>query len=105
MWLYRDDFLEVAVVSGGESSGGQVMAAVDFEAAASALQAGALPCSGSENRMLRLAASIAAGIPVDLGGAVSGLDAANAGLAAEAVLHAAGHRGVPAGAGVRSARW
>jgi hypothetical protein len=42
--------------------------------------------------MLRLAASIAAGVPVDLGGAVSSLDVANIGLVAEAVLHAAGHR-------------
>jgi len=68
------------------------MAAVDFEAVAGALEAGVLPCAGSEGQVLRLVASIGAGVPVDLGGAVSGLDAANAGLAADAVLHAAGHR-------------
>ncbi len=79
------------------------MAAVDWEAAVAALEAGRLPCSG-EGRMLRLAASIAAGVPVDLGGAVSGLDAANAGLAAGAVLHAAGHRGLHLKASSRDAR-
>jgi len=80
------------------------MAAVDWEAAVAALEAGRLPCSGGEGRMLRLAASIAAGVPVDLGGAVSGLDAANAGLAAGAVLHAAGHRGLHLKASSRDAR-
>jgi hypothetical protein len=93
LWLYRGDFLDVAVEPGWEVFSGQVMAAVDFEAAAGALEAGVLPCEGSEGQVLRLAASIAAGVPVDLGGAVSGLDAAGIGLVAAAVLHAAGHRG------------
>jgi hypothetical protein len=92
LWLYRDDFREVAVEFGWEAFGGRVMAVVDFEAVAGALEAGELPCAGSEGQVLRLAASIAAGVPVDLGGAVTGLDAANTGLVADAVLHAAGHR-------------
>ena len=71
---------------------GAVMAAVDFEAAARALGAGMLPCSGGEGRVLRIAASIAAGVPVDLREAVTGLDENNAALAAAAVLHAAGCR-------------
>ena len=71
---------------------GAVMAAVDFEAASRALGAGALPCSGGEGRVLRIAASIAGGVPVDLGEAVTGLDENNAVLAAAGVLHAAGHR-------------
>jgi hypothetical protein len=98
-WLYRDDFRDIAVESGWETFSGQVMAAVDFEAAAGALTAGVLPCSRSEGQMLQLAASIAAGVPVDLGGAVSGLDAGNAGLVVSAVLRAAGHRGVVAAFG------
>jgi hypothetical protein len=73
-------------------TGGAVMAAVDFEAAAGALEAGALPCSGGEGRVLRIAASIAVGVPVDLRDAVTGLDENNAVLAAAAVLHAAGSR-------------
>jgi hypothetical protein len=98
-WLYREDFLEVAVESGQEITGGAVLAAVDFEAAARALEAGVLPCSGGEGRVLRIAASIAGGVPVDLREAVTGLDENNAVLAAAAVLHAAGHRDLhmPAG--------
>ncbi len=95
--LYRDDFGEVAVEFGREPFSGQVMVAVDFEAvagalAAGALAAGALPYAGSAGRVLRLAASIAAGVPADLGNAVSGLDASSTGLVACAVLHAVGHR-------------
>ena len=78
--------------SGREVFSGQEMAAVDFVAAAGALEAGVLPCSGGEGRVLRIAASIAEGVPVDLREAVTGLDENNAGLAAAAVLHAAGHR-------------
>ena len=91
-WLYREDFLEIAVEFGQGIAGGAVMAAVDFEAAARALEAGALPCSGGEGRVLRIAASIAGGVPVDLREAVTGLDEGNAVLAAAAVLRAAGHR-------------
>ena len=91
-WLDRDDFREIAVEFGWEACSGRVMAAVDFVAVADALAAGKLPCSGSEGQVLRLAASIACGVLVDLGGAVSGLDAANTGLVADAVWYAAGHR-------------
>jgi len=73
------------------------MAAIDFEAAAGALAAGALACSSGEGSMLCLAASIAAGVPVDLREALTGLDEASSGLVAAAVLHAAGHRGLRGG--------
>ena len=73
-------------------TGGAVMAAVDFQAAAGALEAGALPCCGGEGRVLRIAASIGEGVPVDLREAVTGLDENNAALAAAAVLHAAACR-------------
>ena len=98
-WLYREDFLEIAVEFGPGITSGAVMAAVDFEAAARALEAGALPCSGGEGRVLRIAASIAAGVPVDLREAVTGLDENNAVLAAAAVLHAAGCRDLRMAAG------
>jgi hypothetical protein len=92
------DFLAIAVEPGREVFSGREMAAVDFVAAAAALETGVLPCSG-EGRMLRIAASIAEGVPVDLREAVTGLDENNAVLAVAAVLHAAGHRDlrVPAG--------
>jgi hypothetical protein len=98
-WLFREDFLAVAVESGWEVFSGREMATVDFVAAADALEAGVLPCSGGEGRVLRIAASIAEGVPVDLRGAVTGLDERNAVLAAAAVLHAAGHRDLRAAAG------
>ncbi len=75
------------------------MATVDFVAAAGAPEAGVLPCSGSEGRVLRIAASIAEGVPVDLREALTGLDESNAVLAARAVLHAAGHRNLGVAAG------
>jgi hypothetical protein len=91
-WLVREDFWQVAVEVRWEVFRGQEVAAVDFVAAASALEAGALPCSPGEREILRIAASIAEGIPVDLREAAFGLDEANASLVAAAVLHAAGHR-------------
>jgi hypothetical protein len=52
--------------------------------------------------VLRIAASIAEGVPVDMREAVTGLDEDNAVLAAAAVLHAAGHRSLRgAGSGER----
>ncbi len=71
---------------------GAVLAAVDWEAAVAGLDTGRLPCSSGEGQMLRLAASLAEGVRLDLGSALSGLDERNATLVAAAVLHAAGHR-------------
>ena len=84
-WLYREDFLEIAVEFGQEITCGAGMAAVDFEAAARALEAGLLPCSDGEGQVLRIAASIAEGVPVDLREAATGMDENNAVLAAAAV--------------------
>ncbi len=101
-WLYRGDFLAIAVEPGREVFGSREMAVVDFAAAAGALEAGALPCSGGEGRVLRIAASIAEGVLVDLREAVTGLDENNTILAVAAVLHAAGHPGLGvAGGGER----
>ena len=44
-------------------------------------------------------ACIAAGVPVDLREALTGLDEANSGLVAVAVLHASGHRALLDGRG------
>ncbi len=68
------------------------MAAVGWDDAVAALDGGALPCGDGERRILHLAASIAAGIPADLGEALTGLDRAGITAAARAVLHAGGHR-------------
>jgi hypothetical protein len=91
-WPCREDFLEVAVEFSRGIADGEVMAAVDWEAAVAGLEAGGLPCSGGEGRILRLAASIAGGVAVDLGSALPGLDERNITEVARAVPHAAGHR-------------
>ena len=70
-------------------------AAVELERAVTAALGAGLPCSGGERRMLGLTASLAAGTPVDLRDAVTGLDGRSARLAAGAVLHAGGHRDEP----------
>jgi hypothetical protein len=76
---------------GWEPCRGRQAAAVDFAAAAAAVQ-GVLPCSDGERQVLLVAASIAEGIPVDLREAALCMDAANAARVAQAVCHAAGRR-------------
>ncbi len=73
------------------SDGTTPMAAIDWAGAISALDAGHLPCSGAERRLLRLAASLGEGIPVDLQDALTGLDTANIISVIAAVRRAAGH--------------
>jgi hypothetical protein len=90
-WLHRDDFTSRFVTVGPDSSdAGTMLASIDWEAAVTALDAGELPCSGGERRVLRLAASIAAGTLVSLSDALAGIDDRNAVLAIQAVARAAG---------------
>jgi hypothetical protein len=72
-WLTREDF--APFIHHGTGT-----AAIDWEAAISALGTGGLPSSGGEQRMLRLAASLAGQAPVSLGEAITGIDAHNVGL-------------------------
>lgn len=93
-WFFGEGFLEIAVELGWEVFSGLPVAAVEFVAAAGALGAGVLACSGGGGRVLRIAASIAGGVPVGMRGVVTGLDEDSAVLAAAAVLRAAGHLGL-----------
>jgi hypothetical protein len=68
------------------------MAFVDWQAAVTALETGRLACSESAGQVLRIAASIAEGVPVDLRAALTGLDEANIALVVRGVLHANGRR-------------
>ena len=90
-WLLREDFLQVAVEVGWEPFRGREVAAIDFAAAADAVQ-GMLPCSDGERQVVLVAASLVEGIPVDLREAALCMDAASAARAAQAVCHAAGRR-------------
>ena len=87
-FLHRDDFTCRFVTRG--TSDGTPMAAIEWEAAITALNGNGLPCSGGERRILQLSASLAAGTPVDLQDAVTGLDDHNAALLLRAIRHAAG---------------
>jgi hypothetical protein len=89
-WLRRADFIDGFVELGPGLVGETVIAVVDWAAAIEALEAGRLPCSSSEGAVLGIAASLADDIPVDLGAALSGLDATNLGLVAAAVMRAGG---------------
>ena len=96
-WLHRHDFTGSFVHTGVSLADGiTAMAEIDWAAAITALDAGDLPCSGGEQRMLRLAASIAGGRPVSLRDTLSGIDHRNVQLVITAVLHASGQR-PPAG--------
>jgi hypothetical protein len=96
-WLHRGDFTGPFVHTGVSLADGiTALAEVDWAAAIAALDAGDLPCSGGEQRMLRLAASIAGGTPVSLRDTLSGIDHRNIQLVITAVLHASGQR-PPAG--------
>jgi len=64
------------------------LAHIDWQSAITSRDAGLLPCSSGENRILRLAASIPAGIPVTLNDTLSGLDRASISLAVRAGHHA-----------------
>jgi hypothetical protein len=87
-FLHRDDFTTRFISHG--TSGGTPMAAIDWDAAITAL--GGLPCSGGERRILQLSASLAAGIPVSLRETVTGLDDANVSRLLTAIRHATGRR-------------
>jgi hypothetical protein len=100
-WLVRDDFGVFVEFCRGFR--GESMAAIDWRTVWAALVDGHLPCSNGERQVLRVAASIAEGVPIDLRDAVSSLDAGTSVLVARAVLAAGGHHEAAAGlAGVRS---
>ena len=89
-WLRRDDFVGRFVHPGRGLIDATPMAPVDWFEAISALDQGQLPCSGAEGCILRLAASLTYGIPVDLRDVLTGLDSTNAELVSHAVKHATG---------------
>lgn len=91
-WLQRDDFSCFVSTGTSLTNGVTELAHIDWQSVISSRDAGLLPCGSGENRILRLAASIAAGIPVDLNDALSGLDRSSIALVVRAVRHANGQR-------------
>jgi hypothetical protein len=91
-WLHRDDFLHHFVQAIPGPADRTPMAVVGWAESITGLARGQLPCSGSEARMLRIAASLAEGIPVDLRDALTELDSRNTELVCHAVTRATGHK-------------
>jgi len=91
-WLHRDDFTQFISTGTSLTDGVTELAHIDWQAVITSRETGLLPCSSGENRILRLAASIADGIPVDLNDALTGLDQARITLVVCAVRHANGQR-------------
>jgi hypothetical protein len=87
-FLHRDDFTGRFIEHG--TSSGTPMAAIDWDAAITALANGDLPCSGGECRVLQLSASLAAGTPVSLRDTITGLDNDNTTRLLTAIRRAAG---------------
>ena len=72
-WLHRDDFTSQLVAVHPGIGSGQLMTVIDWPAAVAALGT-SLACSGGEQRMLKITASLADGIPVDLQDTLTGLE-------------------------------
>jgi hypothetical protein len=96
VWLHRSGFVDrfVRVQAEVGLAGQSVLAWVDWHAAADAVVTGQVACSAGEGRVLLIAASIAKGVPLDLGEVVRGLDVLSSVLVARAVLAAGDHHGV-----------
>ncbi len=88
-WLHRDDFTSRFITIHPGTGSGQPAAIIDWAAVIAALGS-SLPCSGGEQRLLKLTASLADGIPVDLRDTLSGLDDSNIQLLVTAIRHASG---------------
>jgi 8-oxo-dGTP diphosphatase len=91
-WLHRNDFTTRFVRTPTNVHNDTNTADIDWPAVIAALDAGELPCSGGEDRILRLAASLAEGTPVDLRDALTGMDTDNIDNFHRAALHASGRR-------------
>jgi hypothetical protein len=65
---------------------------IDWDAVITALGSGHLPACGGEQRIIRIAASLAVGHPVSLRDAIPGLDQRSLHLVTAAIRLAAGQR-------------
>ena len=89
-WLARTGFTTAFITAGPSPFSGRHLGHVRWKAAARALTAGQLPCTGSEAAILRIAASLAAGLPVRLRDTITGLDHANLTAVTDAIMTAGG---------------
>jgi hypothetical protein len=92
IWLHRSAFREHIHLLSRQLAGVAPMAYVNWTATVAALQAGQLPCSGSEAAILRIAAGLGADIPTRLREVLGGLDHRNIALVTTAITRANGTR-------------
>lgn len=78
------------IAAGSSITTGQPLAVIRWNAAIHALESGHLPCSGSEQTVLRIAASLAGGIGVSLRDCLGNLDRRNITLVTDAITAANG---------------
>ena len=90
VFLCRGDFTARFVEQDTHRNDETQLAEIDWSAAVIALDHGDLPCSRSEGEILRLAASLTEGIPLNLRNAVTSLDNANIDRVTHAIRHASG---------------
>ena len=89
-FLHRDAFRR-AITAGASICTGQPLAAISWDAALRALDAGLLPCASSEQAILRIAASLGdPAIPVRLRAVLGNLDTRTITLVAAAITTANG---------------
>ena len=88
-WLRQADFTSRFITIHRSPGGDEPMAVIDWPAVVTALGT-SLPCSGGEQRMLKITASLADGIPVDLRDTLTGLDDRNIQLLITAIRRASG---------------
>ncbi len=80
-WPAREDFRRFVRVTDSITDPGTELASINWEGAIGALDRGEFSSSSGEKRMLRLAASLAGDIAVQLSDAATGIDDHNVGLA------------------------
>ena len=88
-FLHDPAFRRIIAV-GSSITTGQPLAVIRWNAAIHALESGHLPCSGSEQAVLRIAASLAGGIGVSLRDCLGNLDRRNITLVTGAITAANG---------------
>jgi hypothetical protein len=88
-FLHQPGFRRI-IAAGSSISSGEPVAVIRWRAAIHALQAGLLPCTGSEQAILRIAASLGDDIPVRLRQVPGGLDSRNIALVTTAITAANG---------------
>lgn len=90
-WLRRDDFRDRFTFTYTDFDTNITTTGIEWTTAITALTCD-LACSPGEASLLRIAASLAKGIPVDLREVVTGLDQTNTNLVTQAITRASGHR-------------